>query len=131
MEAAQIDIVTVVVAALLSFIIGFFWYSKWLFGLIWARHHKIKESDKHSKAPIVYEAIVSLVIACALAFFINYMGVVTVSDGMFVAFIAWLGFVATTQLSHTVWTKAPFQVFLIDASYRLLSFLVMGGIIAA
>jgi len=50
---------------------------------------------------------------------------------MFVGFCVWLGFVVTTQISSVIWGKMPFQLFLINTGAKLLSFLVMGGIIGA
>lgn len=131
MDNVQIDILTVVIAAVLNMIIGFFWYSKWLFGPVWMKYHKMKEGDCGSKICILYAFIVSLVIAYFLAFFEAYLGVTTVTDGMFIGFCVWLGFVATTQVSSVIWCKAPFRLFLLDTGCKLLSFLVMSGVIGA
>lgn len=130
MGQVQIDLFTVIVAAILNMIIGFFWYSKWLFGPTWLKFHKFKE-EGHSKVWILYGFIVSLIIAYFLAFFEGSLGVTTVTDGMFVGFCLWLGFVATTQISSVIWCKAPFQLFVLDTGCKLLSFLVMGGVIGA
>ena len=80
---------------------------------------------------LVYGLIASLVIAYFLAFLEGALGVTTVTDGMFVGFSMWLGFVASTQISAVIWNGAPFQLFVLDTGFRLLSFLVMGGVIGA
>ena len=131
MDHVQIDLLTVLIAAVLNMIIGFFWYSKWLFGPKWMKCRKMKEEDCGSKVNMLYAFIVSLVIAYFLAFFEGYLGVTTVTDGMFVGFCLWLGFVATTQISCVIWCKEPFQLFLLDTGCKLLSFLVMSGVIGA
>lgn len=131
MDNVQVDLLTVLIAAVLNMIIGFFWYSKWLFGHQWMKHYKIKEEDCKNKMSILYGFIVSLVIAYFLAFFEGYLGVTTVTDGMFVGFCFWLGFVATTQISKVIWCKEPLQLFLLDTGCKLLSFLVMSGVIGA
>lgn len=131
MDSIQIDLFTVIVAAILNMIIGFFWYSKWLFGPAWARLNKTSMNGGHSKMALLYGFITSLVIAYFLAFFEAYMGVTTVTDGMFVGFCAWLGFAATTQISAVIWGNRPFQAFLLDTGCKLLSFLVMSGVIGA
>lgn len=130
MDPVQIDLFTVVVAAFLNMIIGFFWYSKWLFGPAWMKLYNIKEM-KPNRFSLLYGLIVSLVIAYFLAFFESYLGVTTVSDGMFVGFCFWLGFVATTQIGGVIWEKSSFQGFLIHTSCKLLSYLVMSGVIGA
>lgn len=127
----QIDGWTVLVAALLNMVIGFFWYSKWLFGPAWEKYRKMKMEECGGKSCFVYMALVSLVIAYFLAFFESYIGVTTVSDGMFVGFCIWLGFVATTQIGSVIWNKTPWPIFFIDTGCKLLSFLVMSGVIGA
>jgi len=126
----QIDLATVVIAALLNMVICFLWYSKWLFGPIWMKLQKVK-MEEHNKMSLLYGFITSLVIAYFLAFFEASLGVTTVTDGMFVGFCLWLGFAATTQISSVIWCKAPFQLFALDTGCKLLSFLVMGGVIGA
>lgn len=129
-ENMQIDWLIVFVAAILNMIIGFFWYSKWLFGPTWTKLHKMKEESPH-KSSLVYTLIVSLFIAYFLTVFEGYLRVTTVTDGMFVGFCLWLGFVATTQISSVIWCKTPFKLFAIDTGGKLLSYLVMSGVIGA
>lgn len=130
MGQIQIDLLTVFVAALLNMLIGFFWYSKWIFGPTWVHLQKFPP-ETHKKMSMVYGLISSLVIAYFLSVFEAYVGVTTVTDGMFVGFCLWLGFVATTQISSVIWARAPIRLFFIDTGYKLLSFVVMGGVIGA
>lgn len=132
MENIQIDWLVVVIAAILNMVIGYLWYSKWLFGHVCAKlckHHDMK-SEKEPKS-IVFGFIVSLVIAYFLSFFEAFLGVTTVTDGMFVGFLIWLGFIATTQISSVIWCKKPFKLFAIHTGFKLVSYLVMSGIIGA
>jgi hypothetical protein len=126
----QIDLLTVFVAAVLNMVIGFLWYSKWLFGPAWTRHAKTKMGSA-TAAHMLYGFVVSLVIAYFLGFFEAYLGVTSVTDGMFVGFCAWLGFVATTQVSGCIWNEKPIRLFFVDTGFKLFSFLVMSGIIGA
>ena len=130
MDTIQIDYLTVLIAAVLNMIIGFFWYSKWLFGPAWMKFSKISKME-HSGLSILYGFIISLIIAYFLAFFEAILGITTVTDGMFAGFLFWLGFVATTQINPVIWGKMPFQLFLLDTGFKLLSFLVMSGVIGA
>ncbi len=130
MDNVQIDLLTVLVAAVLNMVIGFFWYSKWLFGPTWMKLRKVKE-EKGKIANMIYAFIVSLVIAYFLGFFEAYLQVTTVTDGMFVGFCLWLGFVATTQISGYIWCEKPLKLFFINTGCKLLSFLVMSGVIGA
>ncbi|MGB7977548.1 MAG: DUF1761 domain-containing protein [Chlamydiales bacterium] len=130
MDSIQIDFFTVVIAALLNMVIGSVWYSKWLFGPTWMKLQKMAV-DEYKMLYLGYELIISLVIAYFLAFFETYLSVTTVTDGMFVGFCFWLGFVATTQISQVLWSKSPLRLFFLNTGCKLLSFLVMSGVIGA
>lgn len=132
MDSFQTDWLVVVIAAVLNMAIGFVWYSKWLFGRTWQKLTDMKEKDlKCKKTHLIFGFVISLVIAYFLSFFEGHLGVTNVSDGMFVGFLLWLGFVATTQISGVLWCKKPFKLFAINSGCKLLSYLVMSGIIGA
>lgn len=126
------DWVAIVIAAICNMAIGFIWYSKWLFRDTWLKliGMKAKEVKGDSKT-ILSGAIVALLIAYFLEFFERHLGITTVSDGMFLGFCVWLGFVATTQVCSVIWCRKPWKLFFIDTGCKLLSFLVMSGVIGA
>lgn len=126
----HIDLLTVVIAAFLNLFIGYVWYSNWLFGPNWMKYKKVKKVD-HGMGKMLGAFVISFIIAYFLAFFEAALGITSVTDGMFVGFLLWLGFVATTQIGALLWEKAPFKLFVIDTGYKLLSFLVMSGVIGA
>ena len=132
METITTDWLVILIAAVLNLAIGFIWYSKWLFGPVWHKLSGIKEKDcKMNSMAFVWSFLVALVIAFFLDMFEAHLGVITVSDGMFVGFSIWLGFVATTHISSVIWGKKPFKLFAIHTGRDLLSLLVMGGVIGA
>ncbi len=130
-ESMQIDWLVIFIAAVLNMLIGFVWYSKWLFLDAWSKLSKASMDKKELKRSLALGFINSLVIAFFLYYFEYYLNVATVSDGIFVGVIAWLGFSATTQMSGVIWAKRPFKLFLLDSGCKLLSFAVMGGVIGA
>ena len=126
------DWVVIVIAALLNMGIGFVWYSKWLFGPTWMKLAEVKgKKAKTDKLAIFWGFVVALVIAYFLELFARNLAITTVSDGMFLGFCAWLGFVATTQISCVIWHRKPWQLFAINTGCKLLTFLVMGGVIGS
>ncbi len=132
MGCVQMDWLAVGIAAVLNMVIGFLWYSKWLFGDAWLKLQGRKgEEMKGGQLSLLWGVINSLVIAYFLAFFQGCLGVTTVSDGVFVGFCIWLGFVATTQISSVIWGGRSLRLFFLDTGYKLLSLLVMGGVIGA
>ena len=132
MQQIQIDYVTVLIAAALNMVVGCLWYSKWLFGSLWMKLSNVKESDiKNPGLAMFWGFLLSLLIAYFLAFFESYLNITTVTDGMFVGFTLWLGFVMTTQINAVIWGKMPLKLFCIHTTEKLLSYLIMGGIIGA
>jgi len=132
MDSFQTDWILIVIAAVVNMVIGMVWYSKALFGRAWAKLAEMREKDMKPEAlTMIYGFINSLVIAYFLSFFEGNLGVTNVTDGMLIGFLIWLGFVATTQIGCVIWCKKPFKLFAIDTGAKLVSFVVMGGIIAA
>jgi len=132
MEEIQIDWLVVAIGTILNMAIGFFWYSKWIFGAAWMKLAEVSEKHmKENKSAIVYGVIVSFITVFFLALFEGFLGITTVSDGMFVGFCFWLGFVATTQISSVIWLRKPLHLFFIDTGYKLLSLVAIGGLIGA
>lgn len=129
MSFTQFDWLVIGIATVLNMLIGFVWYSKWLFGPIWMKLSKLEV--RHGIKSFIMESVVSLTLAFFLFMFESALQVTTVTDGMIVGFLFWLGFVATTQISLSIWNKKSMQLFLIDSGYRLLSFLVMSGLMGA
>ncbi len=133
MDSAQLDLIAILIAGVVNFLIGIAWYSPWLFGPAWKKLAGFDGSHpyKRRKLAPLWAFGLSLLTAYILGFFIVFLGVTTVSDGMFVGFLAWLGFISTTLLSAVIWSHKSFKFFLIDGGYRLLGALVMGGILGA
>ncbi len=124
-----IDLHTVLTAVLGS-IVGYLWYSKWLFGPMYCKMgHKGAKEHCNCKTSMAYSFIVTLVTAFVLSGFIARGGVVT--DGMYMGFILWIGFVATTQISPVIWADRPVKMFLLSTGCKLVQYLVMGGFLAS
>jgi hypothetical protein len=133
MDRIYIDFFAVGLSAALYAIIYFVWYSKWLFGVTWLKHSEIKAAElkKTRWIRLFWNFSLGLIIAYFIAFFEAYLSVTTVSDGMFVGFCFWLGFVVTALLSPAVWARRPMVLFFVESGAKLLSYLVMSGIIGA
>jgi hypothetical protein len=127
----HIDLLSIVIATILSIFIFLCWYSKWLFGSMWIQHSAKSELQKKWWQRVAIQCILSFVIAYFLAFFDSILQVTSVGDAMFSSLCLWLGFVLPTQLFSLLWHRTSGRVFWIETGYMLLSLLVMGGIIGA
>src|SRR3974390_917453 len=128
----------VLVAAISAMVVGFIWYSPFLFARSWTRlmgydpDDKAKLADMQKGAGKIYgmSFLASIVSAIVLAKIIDLTSVVTVLYGMKVGFFIWLGFVDAVDLTGALFGRHPPTLFLINTGYQLVCYLVMGAILA-
>ena len=135
MPTAIINYLAVLVAAIISMVIGGFWYSPMLFGKQWAELMNLAPKDmldmkKRANASYAINFLLLLLMAFVLAHFVDYAQATTFIEGVQVGFWVWLGFIATISLGSVLWESKPIQVYLINAGYQLVSLLLMGIILA-
>lgn len=124
----------VIVSAVVAFAIGALWYSPFLFGKQWMRLMKMSESDIQNANPkemwsyYLVHFIVTLVSFSVLAFLISLTRIANPSEGAFLGFFVWLGFVAPIGVSELLWEKKSFKLIFINTTQVLLG-LVIGGVI--
>lgn len=119
-------------AALTRMIIGALWYSPILFLRAWHRVSGVSEAQMNAGIvrAVAIDLIGSVVMAFVLLHAVKYAGAATAAQGMAVAFFNWLGFVAVVTIGTVTYLQKPFQLFLIQNGYLLLSLLAMGAILA-
>lgn len=129
----EINHLATIVAAIVSIVIGFIWYSPGVFGTAWMKAAGIKMPKGKKKGMakgFVGMIIVSLVLAYVLSIFIDYGQAATLTEGLMIGFWVWLGFMATTQIGVVLWENKPGKLFVINTGFSLVELLVMGAIIA-
>jgi len=139
---ANINLLAVLAAAIVSFLIGVVWYSKYVFGKQWRKLSG--KSDAEVKKMFIRVMIggfvISLVMSFVLAHFIFYSSIflavffqssVAVLLAMVTAFLIWIGFVAPVVLNNLLYKTKPMMLVLIDGGYYLVSLLAMAAVIAA
>lgn len=130
----------VVVAAILSMVIGFVWYGP-LFGKVWSElmgwgpmtPEKMKEMQKKARPAYAITFVASLVMAYVLAhtyvFASSYTNTVGLVGGLMAGFWSWLGFIMPVTLGSVLWDGKPWKLWFINAGYWLVLLLVMGAVI--
>jgi hypothetical protein len=129
----HINYVAVLIAAVVSFVLGGIWYSPALFGARWMR--AIGKSEAQLKQGNVALAYVgafaaALMMAFVLALFIGFAQAKTVLQGAEIALWAWVGFVGAPTLSNYLFSGWPRDLYFINNGYYLVSLLLMGGLLA-
>ncbi len=134
LDDVPVNYVTVLIAALVYFVIGAIWYAPFFFGH--RKHHDtatLTEAEhKHHFGPAVSyigEFIISFIISYVLAIFMQVSQADDVLEGIAVAFWVWLGFIATTHFSAVLWDRKTLKSFFIHAGFMLVGFIAMGATI--
>jgi hypothetical protein len=128
----------IVVSAIVAFMLGGLWYSPILFAKPWALAHgydlndkaKMDEMRKGAAAKYAAAFLVSLIAALILSRLFFRLGVVDVARGVKIGIAVWLGFVATVQLTATLFGGKKMKLFFIDTGYQLVCYIIMGAILA-
>ena len=130
-----INYVAVVVASVVSFIIGLVWFSG-LFGSIWAEELKnhnveIKEPSQSELAiKMLLTFAANLITSIALAYIVSLTGSTSVLSGVTLGVLAAIGLAGTTLSSVFVWESRSIKLFLIDFGYPALSIIASAIILS-
>ena len=127
--------IAVLAATIASMALGMFWFSPAVFGTAWMKamgftKKSIKKMKLTPQQAMAGGFITTAVSAYVLALFIDLAQAGTAYAGAVIGFWVWLGFVATTQLGSVLWADQKVQVWYITAAHTLVSFAVMGAILA-
>ena len=122
------------ISAIASMVVGFLWYSPMLFGTPWMKlsgldDKKMKAAQKDMPKTYGISFVASLITAYVIATLVNSMLVSSLSDGLALGTVLWLGFVATTMVTGVLFQKMPWALFLINSGCQLASILAMSAIL--
>jgi Protein of unknown function (DUF1761) len=132
-----VNLWAVIGAAVASMIIGFLWYSPFLFAKPWMiamgydPEDKARIAEMQKKAAPLYgiSFLCSLLSAFMLGKIIFHLAISTPLYGMKVGFAVWVAFAMTLQLTDKLFGNRPMKLFLINTGYQLVCYLVMGAIL--
>ncbi len=124
----------VVGAAAAAFAVGALWHGP-LFGKQWIKMMgwTAKDMKKMQLTPLQamgMAAVAQLVVACVLAKLFALTGVASVSNGLYVGLLLWLGVSAPLLFGSFLWENRPFKLWAFNAAYRLVEMSVMAAILA-
>lgn len=138
MPDVQINPVAILIAGIVSMVVGFLWYSPMLFGKVWMKLTGMTKEDMEKgkkDMPKIYG--LSFVGALLMAFVLkhasvyagNYYNMSGIQLGLMTAFWNWLGFVMPVQMTGWLFDKKPFKLFVLNTGYQLASMIAMGIVI--
>jgi hypothetical protein len=127
---SNLNYLAVIVAAVATMGIGWLWYSPVLFGKVWMQEINMTEEDMKKANPLkamLGSFLLTLVIGFNLAMFLA--GPSDFCWGLIAGALAGIGWVATSFGIVYLFEGKSFTLFLVNAGYQAVSFIVMGGII--
>ena len=126
----KINVIAVVAAALSAFLIGGVWYSPILFYRTWLEETGLTEDAlRNRNMGLVFGGsfVLSLVIAFNLAAFLA--GPPNLAWGLAAGALAGVGWVATGMGITYLFETRSLKLWLVNAGYHAVTFVVMGGIL--
>ncbi|PYU13067.1 MAG: hypothetical protein DMG37_11385 [Acidobacteria bacterium] len=137
MHMHSLNWLAILVAAVVTMILGFLWYSPLLFAKAWTRemgydlNDKAKMDEMRKSVGPAYAGsfVASLISAFTLALILHGMRADSLHFGLMASFHIWLGFIATVQFTGALFAKQSMKLFAINTGYQLVCFLAMGAIL--
>src|SRR6476661_8884921 len=140
MLVTQVNYLAVIVAAIVIFLLGGLWYSPVLFVKRWIAlqgrtEEQMRADAARANMPVMYASafVCGLLTAFVLELIIVHLDPhlsMTAFHGALLGFVCWLGFAATTSYGTALFSMRPRQLWLIDTTYNLVSFVLAGMILA-
>ena len=126
-----VNYLAVVVAALVALIIGFIWYSPPVFGNRWMTYLGTTQAQLGNPGPsgMAVGVVASLLNAWVLAALSLNLGGTSLTDGIMLGAIAWLGFMATITAAQISFEKKPWGLWVLNNAHNLLVQVLMGAIV--
>jgi hypothetical protein len=129
----QIIFLAVLVAVIANQVLGALWYSPILFGNTWIRELNIDAdsiSKKDATKSMIRAFLYSIINLLLLAYFIQVVQTDCTAKGLMVGFL--LGLFAIVQMGiNATFESKTLKLFIINASYPLISYSICGIIIGA
>lgn len=135
MAQPDINYLAVLVAGIISMIVGSLWYGP-IFGKAWMRlmgftKKTIDDAKKKGMAKsYLIMFVMALLMNYVMAHFVDYTDSVTFAQGMLTGFWIWLGFFVTTMIGSVLWEGKSINLYLLNVFHYLVVLLINGGILA-
>jgi len=130
-----VNLLSVFLAALVSMVVGFVYYSPMVLGKPWMKEMGLssenlkkaqKEMGKLYGLSFVLAMVSAYILSHVMAFSMNFYGYGAVMTGLTSGFWMWLGFVMPSQATDQIFGGKNWKLLAINTGYQLTSLLAMG-----
>jgi hypothetical protein len=133
MYPVEVNYLAALVATVLAFVLGALWYGP-LFGKSWMDAHGFSEEDLKDASrgmgkTYTMTFISYFFMAVVLAILIYLVNPPDVMKGLWLASMAWFGFMVPVTLTSVLFSQRKIKLFYIDGAYQLVAILIMAGIL--
>lgn len=127
---AQINIWGVLLAVVSNIIVGMLWFGP-LLGKQWMKAvNKKREELQSNPVDYVWTIVIAFLTAISIAFIVSYIpNENSILTGLQIGLIAWGAFAIPPLANRKIWEGMSKELFLINSSHILVSYLVMGLLI--
>lgn len=123
----------IVVSAIVSMVIGTFWYSPMTgLGRAWMRLSGVSPAKPQGAEMMKVMGagfLSAITFSTVLAIVLRIANATSVYDGVVIGAIIWVGFIVTTYMGGVIWEKKPFNLFLIYVGYEAVRIVAVASIL--
>ena len=122
----------IVVAWIINCAVGAYWYSSAGFAKKWEEYTNIdimKIPQDEATRTLIYVVISGLIQAVGLGLVLNSLSPSDIVQGLFIGFVLWAGFVASTTVGTTLYSRRGWGFWWLNASYFLIVILLNSAIL--
>jgi hypothetical protein len=126
----QVNYLAVLVAAITVFVLGWLWYSTFLFYKPWMRARGVDPAvamagAKMPAGKLVIELVRCIVLAYVIARFVALLGITSWMGAVHFGVMLWIGFPVILLVGSVLWDNTPVKVAAIHAGDWLVKLLVI------
>lgn len=127
----SVNYLAVVVSAVVALVIGFVWYAPPVFGNRWMSYLGTTQAQLGNPGPMgmATGVVASLANAWVLAVLSLNLKGSTLTDGVLLGILCWLGFMATITAAQISFEKRPWGLWLLNNAHNVLVQILMGAIV--
>ena len=130
----DVTMIPILIAGIASSVLGMIWYDARVFGTTWMRLANVTpEMTEAGKKTMALRTLVAFIGAMLVAYVLNWFGIAwgvyDWATAIELAIWAWVGFVAPIMAGMVIWEHRPFKLYVLNASYWLVSLVMMSLIL--
>ncbi|MDC0948838.1 DUF1761 domain-containing protein [Gammaproteobacteria bacterium] len=125
---------SIAVSAVAVFILGWLWYSPWMFGQRWMALRGIDTDSSQSidmLGPMLAAAVTSLLMAASLHYVVHWIGINDWIAALRLGLLIGVGVLALSRFSDTMFHRGNLTLWLIESGFRAVSVLLTVLILVA